>query len=211
MSGADNVQKRPLLGALNEWGDRQTFAQQSLLGKALPATVKSVDETGTIVTITFQVLDDVVKLPEITCSLVTTEYNRPPIQPGTKGLAIPAQVYLGAMSGLGDGQATFDQQPNLTNLVFLPMGNANYGPNDNQQMYLLYGPNGVILRDAEGTAILEVQKDGGIVINAALGGNIIKANLVEANDDADAKGKGIPFSGFYRDPDGVIHFQRIPD
>lgn len=207
MSG-DNVQKRPLVTTLNDWEDDKNQSVQDLLGRSIPAEVVSVDATGTIVTVKFNVLDDVVQFPQVECAVVTNEYTRAPIRAGTQGMVVTSQLYLGGVTGLGGGNATLDQLPNMSSLAFIPLGNTGFQDTDDPNWYVLYGPEGVLIRTEDGTTSLLLKKDGGVMVEAPLGHNILGANLVEAVDDPDARGKGIPTYGFYHTPDGTVKMVR---
>lgn len=207
---AGNEQKTSLVQNLNRFVDVKTDDFNQLLGKRIPASVVSVDDTGTIVTIKFEIQSDVLTIPNLTCPLATTQWQRVPMPAGTRGYVVPADYYMGGMSDLGGGVATFDQQPNLSNSVFVPVGSAELDPTDDPNWQVLIGPEGVLLRTEDSTVSVLLTKDGGVIVNAPLGGNQFKVDgLVVANDDTDAKSKGIPKFGFYQDPDGVVHCQRL--
>lgn len=213
---ADNAQKTPLVVNLNRFTDDKITAAQQLLGKALPASVVSIDGTGTIVTVKFEIESDLFTLPNVTCPLFGPAYIRYPLRAGgdnpTKGYVIPGDFYLGAMSGLGSGNATFDQRPNLSNLVFFPFGNSGLSPTPDADKTVVYGPAGVLVMTEDEETSMELgYAKGGTMFDAPLGKNILGARLIEAIDDADAKDKGIPKDGFYYDPDGYVRIQRIPD
>jgi hypothetical protein len=209
MSG--NAQKTPFVKSLNDFVEEKGRVANQLLGKAFPASVVSVDETNTIVTIKFEMQSDIFTLPQVTCPVFGPRYIRYPLQPGDKGLVLPSDFYLGGMSGLGGGTAQFEQQSNLSNLVFFPIGNTDFEPVDDPTLVDINGPEGVALYDDEETVIVILKKNKGVEINAALGGNTLKANWVEASSDAEAKSFGIPYNGLYKHPDGSMKWQRIPD
>lgn len=119
------------------------------LGKAIPATVKSV--SGAIVTVNFEVSG--MTLPSVEMPLFGPEYVRYPIQVGDKGVCLPADFYLGQMSGLGPGTADQSLRGNLSTLVFFPIGNKNWSAVDAQAV-TIYGPNGVVLRDSNSHSTL---------------------------------------------------------
>lgn len=189
---ASNAQKTPIAASLNQWQeDRQrSFNQQ--LGRSVPASIVEIDETGTIVTVQFEIESDLFTLPNVQCALATDEFTRPPLKKGSKGYVVPADYYMGGVTGLGGGVATFDRQPNLSALVFHPCGNKEYSKLYDKDRYVIFGPKGVVIRDTDGTVIVTI----GAVDNGAK--NVIQAKLVAASDDADAAGKGIPINGFYQ-------------
>lgn len=211
---ADNVQKLPLSATLESFFNRKNDVATALEGKALPATVKEVDETGTIVTVNFEVTDPVVTFPEVRCALATTEWQRAPIKVGTKGMVTSSQAYMGEMTGLGDGVATLDQLPNLSNLIFIPCGNTEYQPTDNRLQHLIYGPDGVILRDEQSRCVFNLTPNGIIItlngqqymsfngdgITLTYGGNTITLNASGINITATSgpvtvSGEGVDVAG----------------
>ncbi len=139
----------------------QSIVQQQIdrLGKALPGTVKTI--SGAIVGVNFEVQGDnglPLTLPVVEMPLFGPEYIRYPVQVGDKGVCFPCDVYLGQMSGLGSGSAVMRRDPNLTNLVFFPIGNKNWSSVDTQAV-TIYGPNGVVLRDSNSTSTLTLNPD----------------------------------------------------
>lgn len=135
--------KTPLNVSLDALTTRKGDDALQLKGKALPCTV--VSAAGAIITVNFE-LNSGFTLPHVTMPLFGPEYIRYPIQPGDKGLAIPADAYLGGMSGLGGGVASLDTPANLSAMVFLPIGNTAWAAVDPQAV-TVYGPDGVVLRD----------------------------------------------------------------
>ena len=136
-----NTQKTPFQRVLNRIIEVRTSDSLSLLGKSLPASVESIDATGTIVTCKFQVQTDLT-LPTVTVPVFGPEYIRYPIQAGCKGVLFAASTVLGGGSGLGTGLAPLTTPSNLSGLVFFPVG-----------------PDGTIIRAASGTAKITVKKD----------------------------------------------------
>jgi hypothetical protein len=160
-----NAQKIPLVLSLNAAMSRASESRVHQLGKCLPCSVVSVD--GALITVKFEVKADPLTLPQVQMPLFGPEYVRYPIQAGDKGFAISADAYLGQMSGLGDGTADFAVQPNLSTLAFMPCGNKNWRSVDHDAV-VIYGPNGVVLQDANQTCTITLTPSG-VVIN--LGSN----------------------------------------
>lgn len=119
-------------------------------GKALPCTVVAV--SGQIVTVNFEVNGKQV-LPQVTMPIIGAEYVRFPTQVGDKGVSMPADVYLGGVSGLGGGTAGTTQYPNLATLFFIPLGNTGFF-SVNPNAVVIYGPDGVVLQNTAATAEL---------------------------------------------------------
>ena len=145
---ATNIQKTPIGLSLNRFAKGKVLDQIQQTGRALPCQVVKV--SGAIVQVAFQVQaapgETAITLPNVTIPIIGFEYARPPVQIGCKGLAVAADAYLGGMSGLGGGAATTTQMANLTTLAFAPVGNKGWTVVD-PNAYVIYGPNGVVLRD----------------------------------------------------------------
>lgn len=148
-----NAQKTPIARTLNQFVERKARGLIDLLGKALPATV--VSRSGTIVTVKFEIVSPYT-LPNVTLPMIGSEYIRLPIQPGCPGWVIPSDAYLGGMSGLGGGTADLSMPANLSSLVWSPIGNANLSSADDDDAVVIYGPDGVILRDMQSRAVATI-------------------------------------------------------
>lgn len=138
-----NDQKLIFGRSLNQVAMNRAADAIQLLGKALPASVVSV--SGAIVTVKFE-LTSAYTLPQVTIPLFGPEYIRYPIKAGDKGMVLPADVFIGNMSGLGIGTPDLTAPGNLSALVFLPIGNKNWSSVDPNAV-TAYGPNGVVIRD----------------------------------------------------------------
>ena len=149
-----NAQKIWLARSLNQIATARAQDAIQLLGKALPATIVSID--GAIATVNFEVLQDGYNLPQVTCPIAGSEYIRLPLQIGTKGVVYPCDVYIDNMSGLGVGTPDLTQAGNLSALVFFPIGNVDWSIVDPDTLVLTGGANGSILRNATGTALVAV-------------------------------------------------------
>lgn len=159
MSG--NEQKTPLALTLNRFATQKAFDAIQLLGKALPASVTAVVSSG-VVTVKFE-LKTKFTLPSVTVPLAGSEYVRLPVQVGMKGFVVPAAAYLGGVSGLGGGTADLSLRANLSTLVFFPIGNSDWTPSEDPNALVLYGPDGVIIRNLAGTSKLVLGPDGTVI------------------------------------------------
>jgi len=168
---ATNVQKTPLqtsLGRLTE-GASQNAVQR--LGKTYPCSVIKV--TGSIVTVKFEIIDPNITLPPATMPVFGPEYIRYPLQVGCKGMAIAADAFIGQMSGLGTGIATLAPQPNLSALMFMPLGNTGFAEVDANTL-VLYGHTAAKLQDSVGAnATISLTNNA---ITLACGGHSIVIN-----------------------------------
>ncbi|EEN8889751.1 hypothetical protein GJD23_22080, partial [Salmonella enterica subsp. enterica] len=133
-------------GNMNNFADQKIAAAMQMAGKILPAEV--VSQSGKMVTVTFLLRDIPYTLPQLTIPLFGPQYIRYPMQKGDKGIVIPADAYLGGVSGLGGGTAELTPPANLSALVFLPISNTEW-ENVDGQVLTLYGPEGVTIRDAK--------------------------------------------------------------
>lgn len=141
---ASNVQKTPIVPTLNRFAEDKILTAIQQLGKNLPCQVVAV--SNSIVTVKF-LLNSVFTLPNVTIPEFGPEYIRYPTQVGDLGVTVSADVYLGGISALGGGIADLSIRANLSALLFLPVASKNWTPTDNPRKTLIYGPDGVIIRD----------------------------------------------------------------
>lgn len=154
---ASGAQKTPIARSLEKFAERKIGAALDLLGQSLPASVVAVVSSG-IVTVKFELTNVPFTLPQVTVPILGAEYVRLPIQTGMKGMVVSADAYLGGMSGLGGGTADLTPRPNLANLAFVPLGSKAWSAVDDPDALVLYGPKGVILRDADSTIVVKFQQ-----------------------------------------------------
>lgn len=173
----DLSQKLPFARSINRLAEQKARDVIALTGKALPASVTAV--AGSIVTVKFEVQSSTITLPSVTVPLAGPEWMRFPTQVGESGIVIPSDFYLGAMSGLGSGTASFSLPANLSALVFLPVGNKNFSPTDDPQKIVLYGPNGGILRTKDSKTKIDANENG-VNVTMAAGSNFVISSLPTA-------------------------------
>jgi len=161
------------------------------LGRALPSRVTAV--SGSIVTVEFEVNATPWNLPPVTIPKAESQWIRAPTQVGDYGLTVPADVYLGGISGLGGGTADMSRRSPLTALVWVPVA-AKAFPSVNTNAACIYGPDGAVIRDSGSNSVITVLPssitlkvgsntsivivDGSVTINAAtiyLNGNIAQS------------------------------------
>lgn len=130
-------------------------------GRALPCHVVSV--SGAIVTVAFDVHSPTITLPNVSIPKAESPWIRMPTQVGDKGVTMPADAYLGGVSGLGGGTATLTRPGNLSALVFVPISNSGSAPID-QNAAQVQGPNGAIIKTTSGTASSIVTNQEGTTI-----------------------------------------------
>lgn len=141
----NDAQRLNFAKSLNNFADEKIKEALELAGKVLPATV--VKQSGKMITVSFSLTNIPFTLPQVTIPLFGPEYIRYPMQPGDKGIVIPADAYIGGMSGQGGGTADLTQPPNLSALTYLPISNTEWQDVD-PEVVTVYGPEGVTLRDA---------------------------------------------------------------
>lgn len=130
---------------MTRFAENKIAESQMMSGKVLPAAV--VKQSGKMVTVSILLRDVPYTIPYLTVPLFGPEYIRYPMQPGDRGIVIPASTYLGGVSGLGGGTADLTPPANLSALTFLPISNTEWQDVDPQAV-TAYGPEGVTLRDA---------------------------------------------------------------
>lgn len=212
MRSANNAQKTYLAGSLQRFAERKIADAVQVLGKALPCTVAAlVGNTGAIVTINFDLTTTPFTLPQVTVPVLGFEYIRYPIQVGCKGVALPCDVIIGNVSGLGASRTNLRSPANLSSLVFVPVGNSAWSATDDANSLVLYGPHGVIIRDANNTASVKVSanqvqmKVGGNTVTVSSSGIDIEGTLtingkLYANHEHSGVQTGSSFSGPVHDP-----------
>ncbi|SAL55638.1 hypothetical protein AWB69_05976 [Caballeronia udeis] len=143
--------RTPLVSTLPVGVRTQIGDAMQLLGKALPCHVTSV--AGPLITVAFDLAPSVWTLPQITVPLFGPEYVRYPIQPKDKGYVIPVACPVGFSSGQASSYPDMSQPGNLEALYFQPIGNAKWQAVDGQSV-VIYGPNGVTIRDTNSGAVI---------------------------------------------------------
>ncbi len=158
---ADDFSKLWIQQSINRNAIRRASEAIQSTGRALPCRVTAV--SGSIVTVEFEVDSTPWTLPPVTIPKAESTWMRMPTQVGDTGMTLPADVYLGGVSGLGGGTASMAQVANLSALVFVPISIKSSPPTD-QNAAQISGPNGVILETTTGTASSMVLNSSGIVL-----------------------------------------------
>jgi hypothetical protein len=171
---ADNFAKLWLQKSQNQLAINRAAQEIQKQGHALPCRVVAVN--GAIVTVEFEVDTAPWTLPQITIPKAESPWIRMPTQMGDKGVTMPADVYLGGISGLGGGTADMRKRGNLSALVFVPVSNANSGPDDPNAAQVC-GPNGGIMRTTQGAASSVITNQNGTTVT--YGSNTVVVNSSE--------------------------------
>ncbi|WP_145482023.1 hypothetical protein [Yersinia rohdei] len=130
---------------ITQFAENKISEAMESAGKVLPVTV--ISQSGKMVTVSFNLTNIPYTLPQVTIPIFGPQYIRYPMQPGDRGIVIPADTYIGGVSGQGGGTADLTPPANLSALVFLPISNTEWDSVDGQVL-TLYGPEGVTIRDA---------------------------------------------------------------
>lgn len=188
---ADNYEKLWLQDSLNAIAIARATALIENTGRALPCRVEAVN--GSIVTVSFQVNSDPIVLPQISIPKAESPWIRMPTQVGDLGVTMPADAYLGGVSGLGGGIPTLDNPGNLSALVFVPVSNANSAPS-NPNAAIVQGPDGAIIQTTSGTASSVITNTAGTTIT--FGSTTITINGSEITMTAGGKTVTLNSTGF---------------
>ena len=138
-----NNQRFDFRTKLNELAQNQARKAIEQLGTSLPASIVSI--TGQIAVVQFEVLP-IGQLPQVKIPIMGSEYVRQPFQPGAKGFVMPVDASIFTVAGMTTGTANMNPLPNLSSLVFFPIGNMNWKAVDPQSL-VLTGLSDVMMRD----------------------------------------------------------------
>jgi hypothetical protein len=164
-------------------------------GYALPCRVVSV--SGSIVTVAFEIQDDTLTIPQVTIPKAESQWIRTPTQIDEYGVTLPADAYLGGISGLGGGTANMTRRGNLSSLVYVPCANKSY-PSVNPNVAYIAGPAGAVIQTQDGTSSVVVN-DSGItltfgskVVSLSNAGFTIDGILFDSHKHLYSPGTGAP-------------------
>lgn len=133
-----NSQKTPFAQSLQRIAQAKATDSVQTKGKNLPCTVTEVISPG-IVRVSFDVDATPATLPQVIMPVGKPPYIQYPIQVGDAGVAMSADVRLGALTGLGGGT------PNLQDAV----GNLA------AMTFFWLGKKSEVFIDTQGTTLLE--------------------------------------------------------
>lgn len=145
MSG--NQQKTQFGQFLNEWGKQVAASAIQKMAKSFPATIAKV--VGNMITVNYEVTGTL-KPPQVTMAALMSRYLRYPLQNGDPGMTVPADYFMGGMTGLGGGVGDQTQRGNLATSTWHPVSNTGWPAVDPTQTTITGGPGGLLLRSDEG-------------------------------------------------------------
>jgi len=160
---ANSAQKTPFVSTQTRFAEERIGSAWQLLTKAPPASIVSMDSTNTIATVALEI-DSIYTFPPITCPVFGPQFIRYPLGKGVKGVLLSGDYYLGGVSGLGDGRATLGKVANLSSCVFFPIGNASFSPVEDKEKTIVYGNDGVILRDKDNKISFTIDANRGLQV-----------------------------------------------
>jgi hypothetical protein len=172
---ADNFAKLWLQKTQNQLAIKRAAQEIQKQGRALPCRVTKV--SGQIVTVAFEMDTSPWTLKPISIPKNESPWIIQSTQVGDKGVTMPSDVYLGGISGLGGGTASFTRRGNLSALVFVPVGNTSTTPIDPNATQV-QGPNGAIIRTTSGTTSSIVTNTSGTTITFGTVSLIVNASGV---------------------------------
>lgn len=205
---ADNAQKNWLPDTLNRFGQKKAWEAIQQLGKALPASIASVLRPGVpVVQVKFELVAAPFTIPNVTCPVFGPQWIRMPLQVGMKGVVFPIDTYLGGVSGIGGGDAQLGVTPgNLSSLVFFPIGNANWEASEAPTSVVIYGPDGVIIRNVAKTISMTLSDTGIVFKGPVIFENVVtmQGNLQLGGSIESVDGGGAPYAGDLKTTGNVI-------
>ena len=128
---------------LNELAQNQARKAIEQLGTSLPASIVSI--TGQIATVKFEVLP-IGQLPQVKIPIMGSKYVQHPFQQGDMGFVVPIDASIFTVAGMTTGTANMNPLPNLSSLVFFPIGNMKWEAVDPNTL-VLTGLTDTLLRD----------------------------------------------------------------
>ena len=162
MSNSDNFTTLWIQSDLNRQAHNKALQAIASTGRALPCTVTAIN--GSLVTVKFEVTS-VWTLPPLTLPRGESQWLRAPVQVGDVGMTLPADTFLGGISGQAAGVADLSvQYANLSEtLVWIPVAAVGFGPTPDPNKAWINGPNGSILSDTAQTVGVSADHGLGIV------------------------------------------------
>lgn len=152
-------EKNPISVSLSALINEAISNAFSTKGKCWPCTVKRVltEAGGQTVEVSYDVQPNPGEIiPTTIMSVATFEYIRFPVQVGDRGFTLCADVSLREVTGRGTGTPRQVRAPNFNALVFFPVATLDYFDINEPRRIVLYGPDGGVLRTAEGQSCVEV-------------------------------------------------------
>lgn len=197
MSLANNVLTTPFQRTMNDFAQRKIAEEIQQQGKAFPCSIVSV--TGGIVTVKFELANTTNTYPNVTCPIANSLYVQEPTQVGDKGYVVPADAYMGGISGLGGGTADTTPRGNLATLVFHPVANSSWSGSPVPGTALVQGPAGVVLQTIDGNTSITITESG-----IAIKGNVTVNGFVMASGEVSTELRGTIHLSTHEHPTAAV-------
>jgi hypothetical protein len=146
---------------LNSMASNRALQEIERTGQALPCQITAV--MGSIVTVSFEVQGGPWTLPPLTLPKAESQWLRAPTQVGDFGLTMPADTYLGGVSGYGGVADLTVDYGNMSRLVWVPVGSKAFGASPDPNKAWVNGPAGAILGDSSQAVSVVCDKNAGTV------------------------------------------------
>jgi len=162
----DNYQKLPLQQSLNAMATNRAIAAIERTGKALPCSVIEVNPDGlgySFVKVKFEVQGGPWTLPPLILPKSESQWLRAPTQKGDFGVTVPADTYLGGVSGYGGVADLTVQYGNMSTLLWVPIGSQGFGAAPDPDKVWVNGPKGAVLGDTAQAVFIDCDVETGIV------------------------------------------------
>jgi hypothetical protein len=157
----DNYEKLPLQQSLNALATRRALAEIERTGEALPCRVTAI--AGSIVTVSFEVQGGPWTLSPLTLPKAESQWLRAPTQIGDFGITVPADTYLGGISGYGGVADLTVDYGNMSSLVWVPVGSTTFQASPDPNKPWINGPAGAILGDSTSAVYIDCDVAAGTI------------------------------------------------
>jgi hypothetical protein len=129
-------------------------------GRALPCTVVAVN--GSLVQVNFEIAAPPT-LPQLWLPKMGSQWSREPTQNGDTGITVPADTFLGGITGEGGVADTSINYGNLSTLIFVPVASTAFSVPPRANIFWGNGPHGARIGDSASAAYLDCNPDTGTV------------------------------------------------
>jgi hypothetical protein len=150
------MDKIPIGRSLNQFAAHKIAEASQLSGKTLPAVVESYDGKQTVV-VSFQVSSGFT-LPNVKCQVAMSDYIRLPLKKGDRGIVLPCDTLISALTGNAPGSAKLTIPANLSALTFLPISCAAFSQEDPEKVVIVCEKGGTI-KTSDGQYQADVSPD----------------------------------------------------
>lgn len=153
---ADNALTMPLAFHLPRAIDKRTQDKNQIGSQSIPVSVTKV--VGEHVQVKVEAQGKFTIPGNMLYPQVFSAWIRQPTQVGDKGVLVPADYYLGGMSGNAGGVANYSGRGNLTPLAFVQLSQKSFPTNNtrNLNQAFINGPQGVRLQTTDGNAFIDI-------------------------------------------------------